>query len=106
MKVFIQPGEAIDLTATEAISSGDIVVVNDLVGVAQTDAATGDLFAVAVQGVYNLPKVGGLAISVGDKVYVGATGGSVNKTGTDTYVGKAVTAAATSDTAVHVRLDQ
>ena len=45
-------GNAINYTAAAAVTSGDIVAVGTLKGIAVRDAAIGDLAALAVEGVY------------------------------------------------------
>lgn len=52
-----------------AISSGDVVVVGEQIGVALVDiAATTGTGTVAMEGVFNLPKVSGAVIAQGESV--------------------------------------
>jgi len=65
---YVQAGEVIDYTAGADISSGDVVAVGNLVGVAITDIASGDTGAVSVEGVWELPKVSAAVIGAGETV--------------------------------------
>jgi predicted RecA/RadA family phage recombinase len=80
MKNFIQPGEMIDVVASAAVSSGDVVVLEDLVGIAAADAAIGESFAMALEGVFELPKDGN-AIDAGVKVNWHAASGHIQEAG-------------------------
>jgi len=95
MKNFVQPGDSITLPAPSAVTSGDIVTVGALVGVAATDAETGEGVALATRGVFDLPK-GVEVFTVGDVVE--ASGGAVTALNTGTRVGIVVAAAASGET--------
>ena len=108
---FIHDGKAIDYTPGSAVSAGDVVVQGDLVGVAKLDIAANALGALAVEGVFDVPKAagGGTAITAGAKVYwdVGDTEAKEDaESGANKYLGKVVIAAADADTTVRVRLEQ
>jgi predicted RecA/RadA family phage recombinase len=56
MKNFVQPGDALTVTAPAVVTAGQIVVVGtNLLGIAATDAASGAPVVIATQGVYRLP---------------------------------------------------
>lgn len=83
MKNYVQTGDILTLSAPADVSSGGIVVVGTLVGVAQVDAVAGDPVAVVRRGVFaDLPKKTGEAWAVGDKLYWNATDGHMTKTAT------------------------
>lgn len=109
--IFIHDGNAIDHTPVAAVSAGDVVVQNDLIGIAKLDIAAGELGALSVTGVFDLPKTAGVgeAIGKGLKVYWDV-GESVAKTddeaGANKYLGKTTLAAGDNDTTVRVRLEQ
>ena len=68
-KNFIQNGEVINFTNSgSAIVSGAVVVVGNLVGVALTNIGTNETGAVAIEGVFELPKATAAVIAVGEKV--------------------------------------
>ena len=123
---FIHRGDAIDYTPEAAVSAGDVVVQGDIVGVAKLDIKAGALGALAVSGVFDVPKPTGTntAISAGAKVYWDAENkiavdadGYATASGTGTasdmgydetlpYLGKAVQAAGDDDETVRVLLSQ
>ena len=68
---FIHDGNSIDYTPGADVSAGDVVVQGELVGIAKLDIAANTLGALAVAGVFDLPKTAGVgeAITIGSKVY-------------------------------------
>lgn len=58
MKNYLQPGEMLEFIAAAAHSSGDVVQVGDLIGVATGDAAIGDEAVMQVEGVFELTPAG------------------------------------------------
>jgi predicted RecA/RadA family phage recombinase len=75
MKNYIQRGEVLDFTipAATTVTSGELVEVGAMAGVAVTGGDAGDVIAVQLEGVFRLPKVTG-AINVGAKVYSNGEG--------------------------------
>lgn len=105
MKNYVQRGDTLSIPALADIASGAVVISGSIIGIASGDAVSGATVDVATSGVFNLPKVSALAISVGDIVYYDAATGLVNKTSSaNTKVGVAVTAAANPSASVNVRL--
>ena len=108
---FIHDGRAIDYTPGSAVAAGDVVVQADLIGIAKLPIAADALGALAVTGVFDLPKTAGVgeAIAVGSKVYWDE-GDQVAKTddesGANKHLGKTIKAAGDDDTTVRVRLEQ
>ena len=107
---FIHDGDSIDYTPTIAdVAAGDVIVQGDLVGIAKRDIPAGTLGALAVTGVFDMPKLAnaGVTIAAGAKVYW-AEGPKVvmHDSGAGPYLGKAVKAAADADATVRVRLEQ
>lgn len=95
MKNFVQLGDVITVPAPAAVTSGKLVVIGSLVGVAQKAAGVGEDVALLTEGVISYAKVSALAIAVGDKLYYDAANDVVNKTAEDnTLVGFAVAASA------------
>lgn len=91
MKNFIQNGEVLTVTAPAAVSSGDMVVVGSIHGVAQADAESGALVEIARRGVFTLPKVSAQAWTEGAKIYWNPT----NMNATTTASGAVLIGAAT-----------
>ena len=108
---FVHDGKSIDYTPGGDVSAGDVVVQGDLIGIAKLDIAAGALGALAVAGVFDVPKTAcvGEAIGAGVKVYWDVAE-SVAKTddesGANKYLGKTVAAAGDDDATVRVRLEQ
>lgn len=75
MKNYIQKGEVINfvIPAETDVTSGQIVTIGTVAGVAVTGGDAGDTIAVQLDGVFKLPKASGV-INQGAKVYVSATG--------------------------------
>lgn len=106
---FVQEGFSIDYTPGGAVNAGDVVVQNNLVGVAKLDIAAGALGALAIEGVFDFAKAagGGVTFAVGASVYwhdtnnlaVATDGGGANK-----KLGTAVKAAADGDSTVRAKL--
>ena len=107
--VFVHEGASIDYTPTADVAAGDVVVQSDLFGVAKLDIKADKLGALAVTGVFDVPKAtgAGSAIAAGAKVWWDA---AVKQATTvalaQGYLGKAVKAAADADATVRVRLSQ
>lgn len=59
-----------------AISSGDVVVVGEQIGVALVDIANGATGSVQIDGVFSLPKVSGAVIAQGESVIWDASAGA------------------------------
>jgi predicted RecA/RadA family phage recombinase len=67
---FVQEGNVINYTnAGSAIAAGDVVVMGHMIGVALTDiAASGGVGAVAIEGVFTVPKVSAAVFTQGEKL--------------------------------------
>ena len=108
---FIHDGSSIDYTPAADVTAGDVVVQGDLIGIAKLDIATDALGALAVTGVFDVPKTAGVgeAITAGAKVYWDVADGVAktdDEAGANKYLGKVVAAAGDADTTVRVRLEQ
>lgn len=112
----VQKGDVIRYTpASTAVESGDVLVIGTFVGVALEDIAVGATGNVEITGVHLLRKVSG-AVTQGALMYwdpdgnpSGGTTGSGCMTTTsatgNTLAGKAMKAAAETDTHVEVKLN-
>ena len=91
-------------TPGSAVTGGDVVVQNGLVGVALRDIASGVLGAVQIEGVFNFPKATG-ALSAGQKVYWDSANSNVSRlSSVGPLVGSVVTAVVSGATTVDVLL--
>jgi predicted RecA/RadA family phage recombinase len=102
---FIQTGDLLTLTAPTALKAGDPFKVGSIIAIASTDAESGGVVNGLTTGVYDVPKVAGIAFTQGDKVYWNDTDRAFTKTATgNTLAGVAVVAAASAATTARVRL--
>jgi predicted RecA/RadA family phage recombinase len=64
----VQPGKVLDYTNNtgSAISSGDVVKVGQILGVALVDIAVGESGSVQIDGVFTVPKVSAAVIAQGE----------------------------------------
>lgn len=109
MASYVSEDCAVQYTTTPAVAAGDVVVMADLIGVANRPIAAGGTGSVDIDGIHSMPKAAaasGKAISQGAIVYWDATAGNITTTATDNKrAGKAAAAALTTDTTVRVILN-
>ena len=67
MKNYIQDIRQITVAAPKDVESGELVVVNNLVGVACTSAPKGKTVTLTTQGVFELPST--VKFDLGEEVY-------------------------------------
>jgi predicted RecA/RadA family phage recombinase len=65
---FIQPGNVIDYTAGADISTGSVVKMGNILGVALADIANGATGSVQITGVFTCPKVSAAVIKAGESL--------------------------------------
>ncbi len=105
MKYFVQRGDVVTVPAPANVTSGKLVVISSLIGVAQKDAASGADVPLVTEGVFRYAKVSALAIAVGDKLYYDSTNDQLNKTASgNTLVGIATAVAANPSPTVEFKL--
>ncbi len=107
-------GETIDHTPSGAVTAGAVIVLGAIVAIATQDIPDGELGALAIKGHFRLPKIGSLAIAVGDKLYWDPAGnpqggdagsGAITKTaGSLKVAGYAIPAAASDGETIDVSL--
>lgn len=96
---------AIDYTPSSAVTGGDIVVLNGIVGIAIDDIAANTKGSLQTEGIYKLPKttaavVRGLPIHwdpAGSPDSGTASSGAANQLGVGTYAGMCVEASGSGD---------
>ena len=96
---------AIDYTPSSAVTGGDVVVLNGIVGIAVTDIDANEKGSLATEGLFKLPKttaavVRGLPIHwdpTGTPDSGDASSGAANQLGVGTYAGMCVEAAISGD---------
>lgn len=104
MRNFLMPGAfGVPVITPNAVVSGQVVVIGSLYGIAATDAAAGATVALAMEGVYTLPKVPGDAYTAGQIAKIDGTG-TVNAAGAVGAIGWITAAAPSGSTTCTVRL--
>ena len=102
---FVQKGESIDYRPDTPVAAGDVVVQDNLVGIARLDIPAGTLGSLAVVGVFDVAKDSS-AVAAGNAVYWNAEAkkATTAKTGNQ-YLGKAILDADASGETVRVLLN-
>ncbi len=103
----------IEYTPASAVTAGDVVVVNGIVGVAPYAIAASTLGTLITRGRVKLPKVTGAVVAglpihwnpTGSPVTGDASSGAANQTGVGTYAGVACDAPVSGDSYVIVDLN-
>lgn len=106
---FLHEGNSVDYKPGADVAAGDVVVLNDLVGVAKLDIKANTLGALAVAGAFEFPKTtgAGTAITAGTKLYWDAVAKVATATvGANKIIGKATADAADASTTVRARMSQ
>ena len=102
---YVHEGKSLDYRPSEAVAAGEVIVLESLVGIARLDIASDTLGSLAVTGVFEVAKASG-DIAVGVPLYWNAKNKNVTVTAAgNTYIGKAVTSAASADAVVHLLLN-
>jgi len=109
LAIYKQTGDAIEYPAATPVATGEVVVVNQLVGVivrgiTAAEIAAGDKAALQIEGTYIFPKQAALAIAQGEHVYWDDAAGEMDKTTTNVYAGVCVEDAAGGDSTVTANL--
>lgn len=111
-KSFIQDGNVKDFTndTGSAITTGEVVVMGAMIGIALVDIAIGAVGAVALSGVFSLPKASAADLALGEYLQYDisasefvAVGGAA--TGDVINCGVAFTAAGNGSDLVEVKLN-
>lgn len=108
------PGKAVDYTPGSAVTAGDVIVIDNRVGIALSDIAANVLGALVTCGLFSIVKVTG-AIADGADLFWDADGdplggtagsGAVTTQPLGPWIGTAVGAAGATDTKVDVLFAQ
>lgn len=102
---FVQAGSQLTIPAPELVSSGKVVVVGSIAGVALCSAGAGQPVDVALTGLWELPKVGAQNLTLGEPVYWDSAADLVTETASgNTRLGTVAKAAGAGVATVLVRL--
>ncbi len=87
------------------VTSGDMVLIGDVVGIAVTSGVENDVIAVEVSGTFDVTKKAADVVTAGAPIYYRSAGPDATITAsTNKLIGYAVQAAAGDDATVRVRL--
>ena len=108
---YVQKGDVIAFTAGAAHSSGDVVVIGALIGVALSDVANGAEGQAQISGVFELPKATAAVIGAGESLTWDSSAGNFDDNAATPATGDvtgaaavAIEAAGNGATTVKVRL--
>lgn len=105
MKNYRGPGNVLTVAAPAAVVSGAVAIIGSIVGVYESDAASGSPVAVLTAGVFELPKVSAQAWTAGAKIYWdGAAGKATNVLTGNTLIGIAADPAANPSAVGNVKI--
>ncbi|QLB44803.1 DUF2190 family protein [Mannheimia pernigra] len=104
-KNYIQDGNTVRLTATKAVTSGDVIVTEDLIAIAVTDAAKHDAVVGLTTGVFNVKAKQADDIKQGAVLYWSEDEGATLTAGSNKRLGIAWKASGTSSTTVDVKIN-
>lgn len=108
MTNFVQDGKNITVTAPAGgVTSGQLVVIGSLIGVAATTAAAGADVEISTTGVFDLPKIATDDVAAGNPLYYASATANLTKTagtGSKPLVGVAVKAAGNGVATVRCKL--
>lgn len=106
MQNFIQPGNSLTLIAAAPLAAGQGLLVGSIFGVVAEDAVNGEVYTLAINGVYDLPKAAGITATVGAKLYWDDSAKAVTTTsGGNSLIGVAAVVAGANDATIRVRLN-
>jgi predicted RecA/RadA family phage recombinase len=108
---YIQEGDALNYTPGSDVSAGDVVVQNELVGVAKRDIPANTQGSISVAGVFDFPKATGASTAIAEGLDVYWDAGALeattdSATGTNKFIGRSIAAASDSDATVRIRMNQ
>lgn len=105
---FVHNGNIPTVLAPWNVNSGDVVIIGQMFGIAQSSAASGANVAIQTGGAHTLRKLNGASTSIaaGANCYWDNTNSNVTFSATsNTRLGVALVAAANADVSITVRLN-
>nr|DAW23794.1 MAG TPA: protein of unknown function DUF2190 [Caudoviricetes sp.] len=98
---YIQAGENIDYIneTDKEVEAGDVILFGERIGIAGGNMAVGQLGALHMNGVFELEKAAGTAITAGAPVYYNAADDVITTTKTNNILAGYAVAAAAADAA-------
>jgi predicted RecA/RadA family phage recombinase len=106
MRNFVQSGNSISIPAPANVTGGQGLLVGVTFGVVGESALSGQLVALHLEGVYDLPKVAAQTPAVGAVLFWDNVAGNVTTTvGTNTRIGVCCAVPGAADPTIRVRLN-
>ena len=96
--------------ATNFVQKGDVIALKHCLGIVQDDCVSGDIVAVAIEGVWEVPKVSAAVFVVGEKLIYDSSAGEFDDSSATPASGDitggciAVKAGANAETTATVKL--
>ncbi len=109
MTIYVQRGDSVDYTPDDDVDAGDVIVIGpNLIGIAKLDIAAGELGALSLVGVYDMPKATGTGedIQRGVNIYWDSSEQIVTTDNSKIYLGATITEAGENDETIRVHLLQ
>jgi len=78
---YFQKGDSIDITPPEDLDAGEIVRLNNLIGVTRRPIKAGELGTIAIEGIFEIEKPNGMIFHTGANVYWNSGSSSVSSEG-------------------------
>ncbi len=100
---YYQKGDAIDITPMQDLAAGEIVRLNNLIGVTRLPVKAGELGTLSIDGIFEVEKPQGVIFHAGANVYWNSGSNSVSTEGV--LLGIAVREAKASAESVFVLLN-
>lgn len=104
-KNYVQDGNTVHFTATAAVKSGDVVMLENLVAVAVSDVAQGGVGVGLTTGVFTVKAKAADDIKQGAIVYWSAADGATTTAGSNKRLGVAWRASGASVDTVDVKIN-
>lgn len=105
MRNFVQNGEVIEIAAPGAVTAGVGLLSGNLFGVALNSASTGQPVQLQTEGVVDIAKAAGVAVTLGARLFWVPGSSAVNTTAaSQVCVGVAVAAANSGDATVRMKI--
>ncbi len=102
-RAFRHKGDTVDFTLSGTVAADDVLLENEMVGVAATAGVSGDTIGVHVEGVFALPKTAAETPTVGERLFWDGTGFTLTAA-TNAYGGLCARDAASGDANVWIKL--
>jgi len=104
---YVQLGDIVEYVPATDVAAGDVVVINNLIGVATRPITAGTRGNIALAGVFEVVKDSATVFNMGDLAYWDATNNKAVTTdggGANKLLGKVIADAPANTTTVRIRM--